>query len=92
MWIPSNLSEKELGFSTTIRDGEVVVGIVWSEELPEKLNYGDKILSVNGKQIAGKDPCEFLNRPSPFDSDEVYTVLFMDTETGEEFELEMRKE
>lgn len=90
--VPRDLSEKELGFSTTIRDGEVVVGIVWSEELPEKLNYGDKILSVNGKQIAGKDPCEFLNRPSPFDSDEVYTVLFMDTETGEEFELEMRKE
>ena len=89
---PRDLSEKELGFSPTIQDKEVVVGIVWSEELPEKLNYGDKILSVNGKKISGEDPCEFVSQPSPFDSDEMYNVRFLDAETGEEFEVEMRKE
>lgn len=87
-----DLSEKSLGFSPTIRDGEVVVGIVWSEELPQKLNYGDKILSVNGKDIAGADPCEFLSQTSPFDSDALYKIRFLDAETGEEFELEMLKE
>ena len=40
---PRDLSEKELGFSPTIRDREIIVGIVWSKELPERLNYGDKI-------------------------------------------------
>lgn len=87
-----DLSEKELGFSPTIRDGEVVVGIVWSEELPDNLNYGDKILSINGKKIAGEDPCEFVSQPSPFESDEVFQIRFLDEETREEFELEMRKE
>jgi len=89
---PRDLFEKELGFSPTIRDGEVIVGIVWSEELPEKLNYGDKILSINGKKIAGEDPCEFVSQPSPFKSDEVFHIRFLDEETLEEFELEMRKE
>lgn len=87
-----DLAEKSLGFSPTIRDGEVIVGIVWSEEFPEKLNYGDKILSVNGKQISGEDPCEFLSEASPFHSEGVYKIRFLDVETDEEFELEMSKE
>lgn len=87
-----DLFEKELGFSPTVLDGEIVVGIVWSEDLPGKLNYGDKILSVNGKKILGANPCEFVSESSPFDSDDLYNVRFLDAETGEEFELEMRKE
>ncbi len=89
---PRDLSEKSLGFSPTIRDGEIIVGIVWSDELPDKLNYGDKILSVNDRKIDEEDPCEFVSQPSPFDSDEVYTIRFLDEETNEEFELQMRKE
>ena len=89
---PRDLSEKSLGFSPTIRDGEIIVGIVWSEELPDKLNYGDKILSVNDRKIDGEDPCEFVSKPSPFDSGEVYTIRFLDEETNEEFELQMSKE
>lgn len=89
---PRDLYEKELGFSPTVRDGEVIVGIVWSEELPEKLNYGDKILSINDKKISGEDPCEFVSKPSPFNSDEVFNIRFLDQETQEEFDLELRKE
>jgi hypothetical protein len=49
-------------------------------------------LSINGKKIAGENPCEFVSQPSPFESDEVFQIRFMDEETREEFELEMRKE
>lgn len=87
-----DLSEKSLGISSTIRDGEVVVGIVWSEDLDKKLNYGDKILSVNGTDIIEAGPCNFVSQPSPFDSEGTYHVRFLDVETGEEFELEMLKE
>ena len=87
-----DLSEKSLGFSPTVLDGEIIVGIVWSEDLPEQLNYGDKIISINGKKIAGEDPCEFVAQPSPFDEDKIFTIRFMDRETQEEFEVDMRKE
>ena len=87
-----DLSEKSLGFSPTIRDEEVVVGIVWSDELPDWLDYGDKILSINDRDIAGENPCEFVTQPSPFVDDETFTIRFLDQETQEEIELELRKE
>jgi hypothetical protein len=87
-----DLDEKSLGFSPTIRDEEIVVGIVWSSGLPEKLNFGDPILKINALDISEMDPCEFFNKPSPFKSEETFKIRFLDKETQQEFELEMKKE
>jgi hypothetical protein len=86
-----DLSEKSLGFSPTIKDGEVVVGIVWEEGLEERLNYGDRILRVNGVDIAAMDPCELINKPSPFDSEETFIILFKDVESNAEFTIQLTK-
>jgi hypothetical protein len=87
-----DLDEKSLGFSPTILDEEIVVGIVWSSNLPEKLNFGDPILKINALDISEMDPCEFFNKPSPFESEETFKIRFLDKETQQEFELEMKKE
>lgn len=86
-----DLSEKALAFSPTIRDGEIIVGIVWEEGLSEYLSYGDRILNVNGIDISAMDPCEFINKPSPFLSDETFDIRFEDSETEKEYELRLTK-
>jgi hypothetical protein len=86
-----DLSEPSLGFSPTIKDGEIVVGIVWDEGLEERLDYGDRILRINGIDITAMDPCDFVNQPSPFDAGESFSILFEDTESNTEFTLELTK-
>lgn len=87
-----DLDEKSLGFSPTIRDEQIVVGVVWSSSLTDKLNFGDPILKINELEISEMDPCEFVNNPSPFKSEETFKIRFLDKETQQEFELEMKKE
>jgi hypothetical protein len=86
-----DLAEKSLGFSATIKDREVVVGIVWEQDLEGQLSYGDKILKVNDVDISNMNPCEFVTNPSPFDSQDVLNILFQDLETESEFTLELTK-
>ena len=86
-----DLSERSLGFSPTIRGGEIVVGIVWEEDLEDRLEYGDRILRINGLDIDAMDPCEFVNRPSPFDGEDNFSILFRDRESKAEFTLELSK-
>ena len=86
-----DLSEPSLGFSPTIRDGEIVVGIVWEESIDERLDYGDRILKVNGLDLAKMDPCEFVTRPSPFDTEDSLSILFQDRESNDEFTLELTR-
>lgn len=86
-----NLFEKSLGFSPTIKDGEVIVGIVWEDDLEDQLNYGDKILKINGVDVSVMDPCEFVNKPSPFDSVDTFDILFKDLESEKQFTLQLTK-
>ena len=87
-----DLHELQLGFSPTVINNELVVGIVWDSELSRSIDYGDKILIVNGLDVSSMDPCEFFNKPSPFESDTELRILFEDAETHQKIELELIKE
>lgn len=61
-----NLSEKLLGFSPTLKDTKLVVGIVWQDELRQKIQTGDEILSVNGKTLKNIPICDLMTTASIF--------------------------
>ena len=57
-----DLTEKYLPFSRTIINNKLSIGIVWDEKLKAKINYGDKIIEVNGKNYENYELCDFINK------------------------------
>ena len=62
----SDLTEKNFGFTPTIQDNNLIVGIVWSEDLKDKIHVGDKILKINDMDLLSMDICDLLTEDSPF--------------------------
>ena len=62
----TDLNEKLLGFTPTIQNNKLVVGIVWDEKLKNKLNFGDEILEINGVDFSNVDLCDLITEESIF--------------------------
>ncbi|MDU8887135.1 retropepsin-like aspartic protease [Yeosuana sp. MJ-SS3] len=86
-----DLDEKLLGFSPTIIDNKVVVGIVWDETLEDKLAFGDEIISVNGLDFTQMEICNLLTNKSPFEDEDNFTVQIKNSE-GELKTLNINKQ
>ncbi len=77
-----DISEKLLGFSPTLKDTKLIVGIVWQDELRQKIQTGDEILSINGKILKDIPICELMTTTSIFrDSDSL--ILTVKNSKGE---------
>lgn len=71
-----DISEKHLGFSPTLKDNKIIVGIVWQDELRKKIQTGDEIVSVNGKTLKDIPICELMTTTSIFrDSDSLILTV-----------------
>ena len=57
-----DLTEKYLPFSRTIINNKLSIGIVWDEKLKAKINYGDEIIEINGKNYENYKICDFINK------------------------------
>lgn len=57
-----DLIEKYLPFSLTIINNKLSIGIVWDEKLKTKINYGDEIIEINGKNYENYKLCDFINK------------------------------
>lgn len=57
-----DLTEKYLPFSRTIINNKLSIGIVWDEKLKAKINYGDEIIEINGKNYENYKLCDFINK------------------------------
>lgn len=57
-----DLTEKYLPFSRTIINNKLSIGIVWDEKLKTKINYGDEIIEINGKNYENYKLCDFINK------------------------------
>ncbi|WP_298238206.1 retropepsin-like aspartic protease [uncultured Algibacter sp.] len=62
----TDLNEKLLGFTPTIQNNKLVVGIVWDKKLKNKLNFGDEILAINGVDFSKIDLCGLITEESIF--------------------------
>lgn len=57
-----DLIEKYLPFSRTIINNKLSIVIVWDEKLKAKINYGDEIIEINGKNYENYKLCDFINK------------------------------
>lgn len=86
-----DLKEKLWDISPTLDGSDLVVGLVWSEELAEKVSYGDRILSIGETEMKDYDVCNFLLKKSLWkDVDSLRIVLKDSSETRQEINLEKR--
>jgi len=58
----TNLVDKVYGFSPTIIDKKLTIGIVWKKELKKKIVYGNEILEINGVNFKNISQCEIIKR------------------------------
>ncbi|GAA4270007.1 aspartyl protease family protein [Hyunsoonleella aestuarii] len=72
----SDLDEKLFGFTPTIAENKLIVGMVWNEDLKEHMSYGDEILKVNDTDLAYLDLCHLLTMPSLFKNESTINITF----------------
>jgi len=84
-----DLQEKVWPFSPTVKNGEVVVGIVWDDELSAGLKFGDRIIGINDLDTLSMDICELLVKTSPLkDHDKLKIIVKDASKKVREIELE----
>ena len=77
----NNLEEKLFPINFSSKDGKLVVGVVWDEELAEKLHAGDLVVEVDGVNYENKSFCDLLLNPSPIKGKDKLTLMIK-SETG----------
>ena len=86
-----DLREKLWDISPTLNGSDLVVGLVWSEELAEKVIYGDRILSIDETELKDYDVCNFLLKKSLWKGVDSLRIVVKDSsETRQEIILEKR--
>ncbi len=69
-----DLAEKLIGFSPTLKNKKVVVGIVWNDMLRNQMNPGDEIMSINGHLLSDISTCSLLTETSIFKSSDTLVI------------------
>ncbi len=84
-----DLQKKVWPFSPTVKDEEIVVGIVWEDTLSEILNFGDRIIMKNDLDTDSMGICNLLVEESPFQNSNELKITLRDASgTLKEIELE----
>ena len=73
----TNVYEKQLGISPTLKNNKLVVGIVWDENLKDSIHAGDEIISVDGKHFDENNFCNLITS-SPFKNKDSVTLKIKD--------------
>jgi hypothetical protein len=86
-----DLKTKDWPFAPTIKDGKLVVGIVWGEIWRQVIIPGDEIVEFNGKVYKDASICGII--ASSHKTENTRTKLILkDAATGEMKEIEVYKE
>lgn len=56
----NDLQKKLLGFSPTIINNKLVVGVVWDKNLQKEIGYGDEIIKLNTMLVDKIPICDFI--------------------------------
>lgn len=73
-----DMSTPAIGFELTLKDKFFVVGYVWDTDLQNKLQYGDKILKVNGVVLDDSNFCKYVLKDSVINSEHIFDISFED--------------
>lgn len=74
----TDLNENQLGFSPTILNQKLSIGIVWDEKLKDKIFTGDEIIELNGKNFENYPICKLINTKSIFKDIELSEIKIRD--------------
>ena len=77
-----DLKENLLGFSATIIENKLSIGIVWNENLKDKIFIGDEIIEVNGENLENYQICDLVTKKSIFKNIEIKEIV-VKTKSGE---------
>lgn len=77
-----DLKEKLIGFSPTIMENKLSIGIVWDENLKDKIQTGDEIIELNGTNYENYKICDLISKKSVF-KDIVIKEITVKTKSGE---------
>jgi len=86
-----DLQTKDWPFAPTLKDGKLVVGIVWGEIWRQVIIPGDEIVEFNGKVYKDADFCSIITSSNKTANTRAKLVL-KDATTGEIKEIEVYKE
>jgi len=73
-----DLQEKVWPFSPTVKNEELVVGIVWDDELSTSLKFGTRIIKINDLDSLSMDICELLVKASPLTNHDELNIIVKD--------------
>src|SRR5699024_10574621 len=85
-----DLEQKEFEFSPTIKNNELIIGVVFREELKDKIEYGERILAIDGSEVNDKSLCEWVRKDFVEDNPD-YIILKIKTSNDEIKEVKVEK-
>ncbi len=83
----TTILEMDFGFSRTLENENLIVGLVWDDTLKEKISYGDKILEINGNPF---NLCELVVENNYFEN-ENSLELKIEKSNGEIIQISVEK-
>lgn len=86
--IDTDLTEKQIGFSPTILNKKLSIGIVWDENLKNIIFTGDEIIAINNINYENYPICDFISKESIF-KDIVIEKITIKNKEGEIKELKI---
>ena len=73
-----SLKKKSYGFNPTLIDDKLVIGLIWDNDLQNKMHFGDQILMVNGIDFTNYNTCDLVTQESIFKDAEELEMTIMD--------------
>lgn len=86
--IDTDLTEKQIGFSPTILNKKLSIGIVWDENLKNIIFTGDEIIAINNINYENYPICDLISKKSIF-KDIVIERITIKNKEGEIKELKI---
>ncbi len=86
-----SLSERPWQISPTMKNGKLVVGVIWDKSLEKKINPGDEVLGINNMDFQSLSSCELLFTRRNSATGKQFTVKLKDIKTGETKTLLIRR-
>ena len=72
-----NLSETVLGFTPTLLNNKLVIGLIWDKDLKDIINVGDQITEINGIDFTDYFMCDLITQENIFTTSDKFEIKLM---------------
>ncbi|WP_242157441.1 retropepsin-like aspartic protease [Aestuariivivens sediminis] len=86
----TDVTKLDFGFTPTIANNKLIVGVVWEEYLKDIIKAGDEIIKVNDMDYSKLNICDVITGDSPFRTFQTVDITFK-TAMGKIISLTLEK-